>query len=172
MIDQCPFLLAEGKKSILIGCGWWDVEDNRKIPAKAISQFKYTAQYRNHVVLLPKSKAEKKSPFHHIIELHSKHLVATLAGSHQNKGWEEFTDAVVRALSQKRSGLVFILWGAYAQKKGEVIDPKKHHVLQSPHPSPFSANRGFFGSKPFSGANHYLHSSGAGTIDWDLTRSN
>ncbi len=98
-------------------------------------------------------------------------VVARQAGSHQNKGWEEFTDAVIRKLSDERSNLVFILWGSYAQRKGEVIDGKRHFVIQSPHPSPFSAARGFFGSKPFSQANHYLHSSGIEPIDWDLTRS-
>ncbi len=92
-------------------------------------------------------------------------------GSHQNKGWENFTDAVIRELSQGKSNLVFILWGAYAQRKGEMIDQKKHFVIQSPHPSPFSAARGFFGSKPFSQANHYLMSIGSDPIDWDLTRS-
>jgi uracil-DNA glycosylase len=96
---------------------------------------------------------------------------ARQAGSHQNRGWEEFTDAAIRILAEKRTNLVFILWGAYAQRKGEFIDKKKHFVIQSPHPSPFSAARGFFGSKPFSQTNHYLHSSGIEAIDWCLTRS-
>ncbi|VXD12244.1 uracil-DNA glycosylase [Marinoscillum sp. 108] len=87
-------------------------------------------------------------------------------GSHQNKGWEEFTDAVIRLLSEKKDGLVFILWGAYAQRKGEIIDSQKHFVIKSPHPSPFSAHRGFFGSKPFSKANNYLLKNGKESINW------
>ncbi len=90
-------------------------------------------------------------------------------GSHQGKGWEEFTDSVIEKLSEERSNLVFILWGAYAQRKGEVIDRNRHHVIQSPHPSPFSANRGFFGSKPFSKCNSFLESNGIEAIDWSLT---
>lgn len=87
-------------------------------------------------------------------------------GSHQNKGWEEFTDAVIRLLSEKKDGLVFILWGAYAQRKGEIIDSQRHFVIKSPHPSPFSAHRGFFGSKPFSKANNYLLKNGKESINW------
>lgn len=77
-------------------------------------------------------------------------------GSHQHKGWEEFTDAVIKILNDKREHLVFMLWGSYAQKKGEHIDQKKHLVLSAAHPSPFSADRGFFGSRHFSQANAYL----------------
>lgn len=91
---------------------------------------------------------------------------ARTPGSHQNKGWETFTDAVIRKLDETKEGIVFILWGAYAQKKGEFIDRSKHFVIQSPHPSPFSANRGFFGSKPFSKCNDYLLSRGLKAIDW------
>jgi uracil-DNA glycosylase len=87
-------------------------------------------------------------------------------GSHQNKGWEEFTDAVIQTLSDKCENLVFILWGNYAKKKGAVIDSSKHLVLSSPHPSPFSAYSGFFGSKPFSQANAYLKKKGLQEIDW------
>lgn len=87
-------------------------------------------------------------------------------GSHQGKGWEDFTDAVIRKISQEKENLVFILWGAYAQKKGEIIDKSKHLVIQSAHPSPFSADRGFFGSKPFSKTNDYLISNGQKPIDW------
>jgi uracil-DNA glycosylase len=81
---------------------------------------------------------------------------AHMAGSHQNKGWEKFTDAVIKILSDQKEHLVFILWGAYAQKKGSVIDESKHLVIRSAHPSPLSAYNGFFGSKPFSQANAYL----------------
>jgi uracil-DNA glycosylase len=87
-------------------------------------------------------------------------------GSHQNKGWEEFTDAVIKEVSDSKENVVFLLWGAYAQKKGEIIDRKKHMVLMSAHPSPFSANRGFFGCKHFSKTNHYLKSKGLKEIDW------
>lgn len=84
-------------------------------------------------------------------------------GSHQKKGWEEFTDAVIRALSEKKKGIVFILWGNYAKKKGSSIDRTKHFVIESPHPSPFSAHDGFFGSKPFSKTNEFLKEN---PIDW------
>lgn len=91
---------------------------------------------------------------------------ASSPGSHQKKGWESFTDAVIKKVSDERENVVFILWGAYAQKKGEVIDRSKHHVIVSPHPSPFSADRGFFGSKPFSKTNAYLKSKGLTEINW------
>lgn len=91
---------------------------------------------------------------------------ARTAGSHQLKGWEEFTDAVIKALSDKREHLVFILWGNYAKQKGVHIDRSKHCVIESPHPSPFSAYNGFFGSKPFSKANKYLEETGQEPIDW------
>lgn len=91
---------------------------------------------------------------------------ASAAGSHQNKGWEEFTDNVIKAISSGKEHVVFLLWGAYAQKKGEIIDRKKHHVLMSAHPSPFSADRGFFGNRHFSKTNEYLKSKGLKEIDW------
>lgn len=90
---------------------------------------------------------------------------ANTAGSHQNKGWERFTDAAIKALSDQREGLVFLLWGAYAQKKGTVIDSKKHLVLSSAHPSPFSATM-FFGCKHFSKTNEYLTAHGQEPIRW------
>jgi len=88
------------------------------------------------------------------------------AGSHQNRGWEEFTDAIVRALSEERDHLVFMLWGSYAKKKGAVIDRERHLVLTAPHPSPLSAHRGFLGCGHFSRANQYLTSAGEKGIDW------
>lgn len=91
---------------------------------------------------------------------------AASPGSHQNKGWETFTDAVIKKISDEKQHVVFLLWGAYAQKKGEVIDRTKHLVLMSAHPSPFSADRGFFGCKHFSKANAYLKSKGLKEIDW------
>ena len=91
---------------------------------------------------------------------------ASKAGSHQNKGWEDFTDRVLQIVSEEKENIVFILWGAYAQKKGSFIDTSKHLILKSPHPSPFSAHNGFFGSKPFSKTNQYLTSKGLTPINW------
>lgn len=91
---------------------------------------------------------------------------ANTAGSHQKKGWEEFTDAAIKALSDKKEGLVFMLWGAYAQKKGAIIDGTKHYILQAAHPSPFAADKGFFGCRHFSKANEYLKQRGEQEIDW------
>lgn len=90
------------------------------------------------------------------------------AGSHQGKGWERFTDAVVQRLNENRSGIVYILWGSYAQKKGAAIDRENNLVIKGPHPSPLSAYRGFFGSKPFSKTNAYLRQQGLPAIDWSL----
>ena len=88
------------------------------------------------------------------------------AGSHQQKGWEEFTDLVIHKIAEEKRHIVFILWGAYAQKKGSFIDPSKHCVIQSAHPSPLSAYRGFFGSKPFSKTNDYLIRTGQTPVRW------
>ena len=88
------------------------------------------------------------------------------AGSHQNKGWEQFTDEVILQLAQQKENLVFILWGAYAIKKGAFINRMKHLVLTSPHPSPLSAHRGFFGNKHFSTANEYLIKHGKTPVEW------
>ncbi len=91
---------------------------------------------------------------------------ASTPGSHQNKGWEEFTDAVIKSLNEQKSNLVFLLWGAYAQKKGAIIDRTKHMVLESAHPSPFAAHKGFFGNKHFSKCNAYLSQKGLAEINW------
>lgn len=91
---------------------------------------------------------------------------AKTPGSHQKKGWEKFTDTVIRGISDNKEKVVFILWGAYAQKKGGIIDSDKHFVITSPHPSPFSAYNGFFGSKPFSKANLNLTQNGFREIEW------
>jgi len=93
-------------------------------------------------------------------------VAAHRAGSHQDRGWETFTDAVVRALAERREHLVFILWGSYAQRKGAIVDRARHCVIESPHPSPLSAHRGFFGSRPFARANEYLAAHGCGTVEW------
>lgn len=91
---------------------------------------------------------------------------ARQAGSHQNQGWEEFTDAVIRAVSQHKEHVVFMLWGAYAGRKQALIDPIRHLILTSAHPSPFSVYRGFFGNKHFSKANTYLKAYGKAPIIW------
>lgn len=91
---------------------------------------------------------------------------ARLAGSHQRKGWEQFTDAVISCINREKQNIVFFLWGAYAQKKGETIDRSRHLVLESVHPSPLSAPRGFFGNHHFSRCNEYLRSNGLAAIDW------
>lgn len=93
---------------------------------------------------------------------------ANTAGSHQKKGWEIFTDAVIRNLSENKSGLVFILWGNFAQAKQSLIDITKHHVLKAAHPSPFSAYHGFFGCKHFSKTNEILRSQGTPEINWNV----
>ena len=90
------------------------------------------------------------------------------AGSHQKKGWEAFTDAAIAALNAHREGLVFVLWGSYAQKKGAAIDSSKHLVMKSVHPSPLSAHRGFFGNHQFSTINRYLQEQGQAPVNWQL----
>jgi uracil-DNA glycosylase len=93
---------------------------------------------------------------------------ANQAGSHQNRGWETFTDAVIRTLSDRREGIIFILWGNYAQAKQSLIDGSKHYILKSVHPSPLSASRGFFGCHHFSETNRLLELQGKTKIDWAL----
>ena len=95
---------------------------------------------------------------------------ANRPASHRNKGWERFTDIVLKRLSNVKKGLVFLLWGSYAQSKESLIDKKKHHVLSAPHPSPLSAHRGFFGCRHFSKTNQYLSEMGYSEIDWSDLR--
>lgn len=90
------------------------------------------------------------------------------ANAHQGKGWENFTDAAIDALNREREGVVFLLWGSYAQKKGQLIDRRRHHVLTSVHPSPLSAHRGFIGCGHFSASNRFLHARGQPQVDWSL----
>jgi uracil-DNA glycosylase len=97
---------------------------------------------------------------------------ANQPGSHQKKGWENFTDSVIRQLSAKRNGIVFLLWGMYAQAKETLIDTTKHFILKAPHPSPLSVHRGFFGCKHFSKTNEILIREGKTPIDWKLEDSN
>ena len=93
---------------------------------------------------------------------------ANLAGSHQNKGWEQFTDTVISTISEEKEGVIFLLWGKFAQNKQKLIDENKHHVLMSSHPSPLSAYRGFLGCKHFSGSNLLLKKQGIAEINWQL----
>jgi uracil-DNA glycosylase len=93
---------------------------------------------------------------------------AGVAHSHKEQGWEQFTDAVIRTISEGKEHVVFILWGRPAQMKASLIDERRHLVIRAPHPSPLSAYRGFFGSKPFSRTNHYLEAQGHQPIDWCL----
>jgi len=88
------------------------------------------------------------------------------ANSHQGQGWEVFTDAIIKEINEQPRPVAFVLWGSYAQKKGAIIDTSKHFVIRSPHPSPLSAYRGFFGSKPFSKINQFLQQQGQQAIDW------
>ena len=90
--------------------------------------------------------------------------------SHAGIGWHRFTDRIIRELSEKREGIIFLLWGSHAQKKAELVDSSKHHILTAPHPSPLSAHRGFFGCKHFSKTNEILRSYKKEEIDWDLTK--
>jgi len=94
---------------------------------------------------------------------------ANQAGSHQHKGWEQFTDAAIRALAEQRENLVFMLWGNYAQAKAALVDGHKHCILKAPHPSPFSANQGFFGCRHFSRANDFLVRAGKEPVDWQIS---
>lgn len=93
---------------------------------------------------------------------------ANTPNSHKDLGWENFTDKVIRSLNEKNEPIVFLLWGSHAQRKAELITNKKHLLIKSPHPSPFSANRGFFGSRPFSRCNQFLRSMGLEEIDWQI----
>ena len=93
---------------------------------------------------------------------------ANMAGSHQNKGWEQFTDKAILALSEQREGIVFLLWGSYAQAKDKLIDESKHFILKAPHPSPLSVYRGFYGCKHFSKTNEILFETNREPIDWRL----
>tara|TARA_B110000438_G_scaffold34833_1_gene34611 strand:- start:507 stop:803 length:297 start_codon:yes stop_codon:yes gene_type:complete len=93
------------------------------------------------------------------------------AGSHRNRGWETFTDQIIRIVNEKKERVVFVLWGAFAQKKRSLIDVERHVIIESPHPSPLSAHRGFFGSRPFTRTNSALTEGGREPIDWSISHS-
>lgn len=143
----------------------FSVRENVKMPPSLVNIFK---EIRNDLGKpIPQSGDLERWAEQGVLLLNATLTVrASSPGSHQNKGWETFTDAVIKTISDQKEHVVFLLWGAYAQKKGEVIDRQKHYVLLSPHPSPFSADRGFFGNKHFSKANEYLKSKGLKEIDW------
>ena len=143
----------------------FSVHDGVRIPPSLVNIFKEIRNDLNKPI--PASGDLERWASQGVLLLNATLTVkASAPGSHQNKGWETFTDAVIKKLSDEKEGIVFLLWGAYAQKKGEVIDRNKHLVLMSAHPSPFSADRGFFGCKHFSKTNQYLAGRGKVEIDW------
>ncbi|MDO8566785.1 MAG: uracil-DNA glycosylase [bacterium] len=150
------------------------VEDSQAIPPSLQNIFKELAndlrdRARSEEVLRPAGRSGDLTRWAEqgVLLLNATLTVrAHSAGSHQGKGWEQFTDAVIKILSDEREHLVFMLWGNYAKQKGAHIDRSKHLVLEAPHPSPFSAASGFFGCKHFSKANEYLISHNENPIDW------
>ncbi len=145
----------------------FSVNDNITKPPSLVNIFKELKDDLD--IPLPKSGNLEKWAEQGVLLLNATLTVrAHQAGSHQNKGWEQFTDQVIRILSGKKEGLVFLLWGKYAQAKEVLIDNSKHYILKAPHPSPFSADRGFFGCRHFSQTNEILKSQGKKEIDWRL----
>lgn len=173
--DACPF---EETRVVILGqdpyhgpgqahglC--FSVNDGIRIPPSLVNIFKELKADTG--VDLPASGNLEKWSRRGVLLLNATLTVRAHApGSHQGKGWEEFTDAAISRLSNNRSNLVFLLWGAYAQRKGSVIDSEKHLVLRAAHPSPFAAHKGFFGCRHFSKTNDYLAGNGLPTIDWNL----
>jgi uracil-DNA glycosylase len=143
----------------------FSVRSGVKLPPSLMNIYKeISAEYD---VLMPKDGDLTRWAKQGVLLLNATLTVQdSLAGSHQNKGWEEFTDAIVRAINDRAENIVFLLWGSYAQKKGAIIDRKKHLVLTASHPSPLSAHRGFLGCGHFRAANDYLESNGFPPIDW------
>lgn len=171
--DQCPF---EEVKVVIIGqdpyhgpgqahglC--FSVNDGVAFPPSLINIFKEIERDLN--IPIPTSGNLTRWAKQGVLLLNATLTVeAHQAGSHQGKGWETFTDAVIKLLSEQRSDIVFMLWGNYAQQKGSYIDTQKHLVLKTVHPSPLSAYRGFIGSGHFSQANEFLKERGRGIIQW------
>ncbi|MDD4157996.1 MAG: uracil-DNA glycosylase [Proteiniphilum sp.] len=171
--DRCPF---DRVKVVIVGqdpyhepgqahglC--FSVNDRVQIPPSLVNIYK---EIENDLgIPIPPSGNLERWARQGVLLLNATLTVqAHRAASHQGKGWETFTDAVIRHLAEEREHLVFLLWGAYAQRKGEGIDANKHLILKSPHPSPLSAHRGFFGNKHFSKANAYLLAHGEKPIEW------
>jgi uracil-DNA glycosylase len=143
----------------------FSVPDGVKPPPSLLNIYKeISAEYN---VPIPKSGNLTHWAEQGVLLLNSTLTVEhSLAGSHQNKGWEDFTDAIIRTINQQHTHIVFMLWGSYAQKKGEFIDRTRHLVLEAPHPSPLSAYRGFLGCGHFKTANTYLEKNGLKPISW------
>jgi uracil-DNA glycosylase len=143
----------------------FSVPDGVKPPPSLMNIYKELAQEYN--VPIPKSGNLTHWAQQGVLLLNATLTVEhSLAGSHQKKGWEEFTDAIIRTINEKHTNIVFMLWGGYAQKKGAFIDRTKHLVLESPHPSPLSAHRGFLGCGHFKAANAYLEKNYLHPISW------
>jgi uracil-DNA glycosylase len=144
----------------------FSVNDGVRLPASLINIFKELNE--DLAIPFPKSGNLERWAEQGVLLLNSTLTVKeSMAGSHQNKGWEQFTDAVIKCINDEKAGVVFMLWGKYAQDKGKIIDISKHFVLKSKHPSPLSANfGGWFGNKHFSQANNYLRSRGVAEIEW------
>jgi uracil-DNA glycosylase len=160
IIGQDPY---HGEKQANGLC--FSVHDGVKMPPSLVNVFKEIRQDLGKPV--PASGDLSRWAKQGVLLLNATLTVrASVPGSHQKKGWEQFTDAVIRKISQEKEHVVFLLWGAYAQNKGQIIDRTKHLVLMSAHPSPFSADRGFFGCRHFSKANEYLKAKGLKEIDW------
>lgn len=171
--DNCPF---DKVKVVIVGqdpyhepgqahglC--FSVNDGVQIPPSLVNIYK---EIENDLgIAVPRSGNLTRWAEQGVLLLNATLTVqAHRAGSHQGKGWEEFTDTAIRHLAEERDHLVFLLWGAYAQRKGETIDANRHLILKSPHPSPLSAHRGFFGNKHFSRANEYLSAHNMEPINW------
>lgn len=171
--DKCPF---DDVKVVIIGQDPYhnidqanglsfSVNEGVKIPPSLLNIYKEIESDLG--VTIPKSGNLERWSRQGVLLLNATLTVrAHTPGSHQEKGWEQFTDAVIDTLSKECSGLVFMLWGNYAQQKGKNIDANKHQLLRSPHPSPLSAYRGFFGNKHFSTANEYLIKQNKKPIEW------
>ena len=143
----------------------FSVNDGVKMPPSLVNIFKEISNDLN--IPMPTTGNLERWADQGVLLLNATLTVRSSSpASHQNKGWEEFTDVVIRKISEENQNVVFVLWGAYAQRKGVMIDRNKHCVLESPHPSPFSADRGFFGCKHFSKANQYLRNNGLKEINW------
>jgi uracil-DNA glycosylase len=171
--NQCPF---SSVKTVIIGqdpyhgpgqahglC--FSVRDGIDFPPSLVNIFK-EIEMDLDIIRPPSGNLERWAKQGVLLLNATLTVRAHLAGSHQKKGWEQFTDAVISLINNEKNNVVFLLWGAYAQKKGETIDRNKHLVLESVHPSPLSASRGFFGNNHFSKCNKYLEDNGIKPVDW------